>query len=436
MKLKRQFGFWTVAAIIIGQVIGIGIFLTPAGIAKSVGSPFWISVIWLVIGAMTLSGALCYGELSSRFPEAGGSYVYIREIYGKTGAFLYGWMALLVLDPGLTAIFSTGLAGYAGYLIELSITEKQILAIAVIVIIGLVNIRGAKFGANILKVLTFLKIGFLLFLIVYGFIFGSGDWNNFKPLFAVPGDIFGAFAGGIVGAFFAFAGWWEVTRIAGEVKNPQRNLPAALAIGVVAITVIYILTSLVLFYLVPVTKITGDEAYVSQAGEALFGKFGGVIFAAIIIISVLGTLVSYLMVSARVYYAMAQDGVFFKSFGQLHSRFETPHRAILIQMFLSAVLILSGTFEQIISYFFFVVVLFIAAIVAGLFKIHKKEFDGYKTPLYPLTPIFFLTITMFVSLMITMRNPFQSFLGLTVVLLGIPVYYLFFGNFIKAKAID
>jgi len=433
MQLKRQFGLWTAIALIIGQVIAVGIFLTPAGMAKSVGSPFWLLVIWVLIGLMTLSGALCYGELAARFPEAGGSYVYLREIYGKLSAFLYGWMVLLVLDPGLTAIFGVGLAGYAGYLVELSPIGKQILAISIIVVVGLINILGARVGANFLKVLTILKIATLLFIIGYGFSGGFGDWNNFQPFFAVPTDVFGAFAGGIVGAFFAFAGWWEVTRIAGEIENPERNLPKALIIGVIAITVIYILTSAVFFYLVPIAQVTSDETFAAQAGEALFGKIGGIVFAVIVIISVLGTLVAYLMVSPRVYYAMARDGVFFKSFGEPHPRYGTPHRATIIQVFLASILILAGNFEQILSYFFFVVVLFIALVVAGIFKIHGKEFGGYKTIFYPLTPIFFLLVTAVVLLMIAMKNPKQSFLGAAVVLLGVPIYYLFFRTNPKSK---
>jgi basic amino acid/polyamine antiporter, APA family len=424
MKLKRQFGLWTAIALLVGQVIAVGIFLTPAGMAKSVGSPFWLLVIWIVIGAMTLSGALCYGELAARFPEAGGSYVYLREIWGKPTAFLYGWMDLLVLDPGLTATFAVGLTSYFVYLVPLSPNGTRLFAISVVIVLGLINIWGAKISANVLKILTVLKIATLLFIIAFGFLSGFGNWSNFTPFFAVPIDTFGAFAGGIVGAFFAFAGWWEVTRIAGEVENPQKNLPKALAIGVVAITLIYILTSAVFFYLVPLGSVTTDETFAAQAGEVLFGKIGGVVFALIVVVSVLGTLVAYLMVSPRVYYAMARDGLFFKSFGELHPRFGTPHRATIIQIILACILILSGTFEQIISYFFFVVVFFIALTVAGIFKIHKTEFSGYKTFLYPLTPLFFLAITTIVLLLIAMKNPFQSFLGVAVVLCGLPVYHL------------
>ena len=413
-------------ALIVGQVIAVGIFLTPAGMAKSVGSPFWLLVIWLVMGAMTLSGALCYGELAARFPEAGGSYVYLREGYGRAVAFLYGWMDLLVLDPGLTATFAVGLASYAAYFAPLSPVGKQILAIASVIVLGLINILGAGISANFLKALTVLKIGTLLFIIGYGFLGGFGTWSNFAPFFAAPPDLFAAMAGGTVGAFFAFAGWWEVTRIAGEIKNPERNVPRALTVGVIALTLIYILTSAVFLYLVPINQVTSNETFAAQAGEVLFGKIGGLIFAAVVVVSILGTLVAYLMASPRVYYAMAQDGLFFKSFGELHPRFGTPHLATLVQIGLASILILSGTFEQIISYFFFVVVFFIGLTVAGLFRIRKQEFKGYQTFLYPLTPIFFLVVTAIVLALIAMNNPFQSFLGTAVVLLGLPVYAVFF----------
>jgi APA family basic amino acid/polyamine antiporter len=433
MQLKRQFGLWTAVALIIGQVIAVGIFLTPAGMAKSVGSPFWLFLIWIVIGAMTLSGALCFGELASRFPEAGGSYVYLREAYGRPLAFLYGWMVLLVLDPGLTALLAVGLAGYAGYLFGLSPFSKQILAVAVIVVTGAINILGARIGANFLKILTVLKIATLLFIVFYGFLGGFGRWANFTPFFARPDDMFGALAGGTVGAFFAFAGWWEVTRIAGEVENPQKNLPRILTVGVAAITVIYVLTSAVFMYLVPVSQVASDETFAAQAGEALFGKTGGVVFASIVVVSVFGTLIAYLMAAPRVYYAMARDGLFFRLFGELHPRFGTPHRATFIQIVLGSILVLSGSFEQILSYFFFIVVFFLALTVAGLFKIKKRKFDGYNTFLFPLTPIFFLLVTAIVLLLIAMRNPLQTISGVAVVLLGLPVYYLIFNRDRKSE---
>lgn len=426
MQLKRQFGPWTAVAVIIGQVIGVGIFLVPAGMAKSVGSPVWLFAIWLLVGLMTLCGALCYAELASRFPEAGGSYVYLREAYGRGTAFVYGWMVLLVLDPGLTAIFGVGFASYAGFIFEISHAMQQFLAIATVVVIGILTVLGTGLGAGFLKALTVIKVGTLLFIVVFGFGSGKGDWANFTPFFATPPDMFGAIAGGLVGAFFAFAGWWEVTRMAGEIEDPKRNVPRTLILGILGLSAIYISVSAVFTYLVPIANVQNDEAFAALAGRALFGEFGGQLFAIIVCLSVIGTLFAYQLVSPRVYYAMAKDGLFFQSFGELHPRFGTPHRAILIQVVLASILILSGGFNEILGYFFFVVILFIGLVVAGLIKIRRRETDGYITPLFPMPLVVYLFLTVAVLFFVGMRNPTQTVIGIVVVSLGIPVYHFIF----------
>ncbi|MBS1795788.1 MAG: amino acid permease [Acidobacteria bacterium] len=427
-NLKRQFGLWTAVALLVGQVIAVGIFLTPAGMAKAVGSPFWLLLIWLLLGAMTLSGALCYAELAARFPEAGGSYVYLREIWGRPVAFLYGWMDLLVLDPGLTATFAVGATKYLVYLVPLGPAAQKLVGIGLILVLGTVNILGARIGANVFKALTVVKIGTLVLIILYGFLGGFGNWDNFRPFFAAPAGGGGAVAGGLVLAFFAFAGWWEVTRMAGEVENPGKNLPRALSLGIAAITVLYVATSAVFMYLVPLGRVADDQTFAAQAGAVLFGPAGGAVFAGIVVLSVLVTMFAYLLVSPRVYFAMARDGLFFRSFGRLHPRFGTPHRATLVQMTLAVVLVLTGTFEQIIGYFFFVVVFFIALTAAGIFRLRKTAGNGYRTPFYPATPLFFLVVTGFVLLMIALRDPVASFCGVAVVLAGLPVYYLVLGS--------
>jgi APA family basic amino acid/polyamine antiporter len=426
MPLERQFGLWTASALVIGQVIAVGIFLTPAGMAKSVQSPFWLFAIWAVVGLATLCGALTYGELAARFPEAGGPYVFLREAYGKMPAFLFGWVVLLAIDPGLTAIFGVGLAGYASYIYPMSPFAQTALAISVVLVCGLVNIRGAGLGAGVLKILIALKVGSLLSLIIFGFLGGNGDWSNFSPFFASPPDWTAALIGGSIGAYFAFAGWWEVARLAGEIEEPQKNMPRALVIGIGVITLLYSLTSAVFYYLVPVGKVGDPTTFAAQAGEAMFGSTGGVVFAGVVILSVLGTIFAYLMGSPRLYYAMAKDGLFFRSFGELHEKYGTPHRATLIQMGLACILITTGTFDQILAYFFFVAIAFILIIVAGIFRVRRVPADGYKTPLYPVTPIVFIVITAFVAVMLVIQNPVQSLLGAGVVAIGVPVYLLAF----------
>jgi len=426
VALKRQFGLWTATALIVGQVIAVGIFLTPAGMAKSVQSPFWLFAIWLLIGLATLCGALSYAELSARFPEAGGPYALLRHSFGKPTAFLYGWVMMLVADPGLTAIFAVGFAGYASQIFPMGTPAQMALGIGMVIIVGTINILGAKLGAGVLKVLIALKVGAVLFLIVVGFSGGRGEWSNFSPFFSSPPDWMAALIGGSVGAYFAFAGWWDFSRVAEEIEEPNRNVPKALLLGIGFVTVIYALTSAVFFYLVPVSSVGDEITFAAQAGEVMFGSAGATAFSAIVMISVLGSLFAYLMAGPRVCYAMSRDGLFFGVFGRLHEKFQTPHRATLVQMALGCILIATGRFDQIISYFFFSVIVFILIVVAGIFRLDRPEPGKYRTPLYPITPIVFIVVTGAVAGMLVMRDPFRSLLGAGVVVLGIPVYYLLF----------
>lgn len=424
--LVRRYGLATAVAVIVGQVIAVGIFLVPAGMARSVGSPAWLLAIWMVMGVMTLCGAFCYAELAARFPEAGGTYVYLREAYGDMVAFLFGWIVLLVLDPGLTAIFAIGLTSYLDRIIAIPITYQPFVAAIVVVAVGALNIIGARLGSEIIKILTVTKVAFLLIIVVFGFLSGKGNSANLAPFFATPPDVVGAMAGGLVGAFFAFAGWWELTRIAGEIRDPERNLPRALILGVLILTLIYISVSGVFMYLVPTAGITSDETFAAQVGEVLFGSAGAAVFSAVVIASVLGSLIAYMMVSPRLYYAMAIDGLFFKSVAAVHRKFETPYIAIAIQATLAVVMIFSGSFQEILSLFFFVVVLFIAATVASIFVFRRRsDHDGFKAPGYPLSPVIFLVITGVVLFFIAMRDPGRSSIGVGLVILGLPVYYLF-----------
>ncbi|HET9477830.1 MAG TPA: amino acid permease, partial [Pyrinomonadaceae bacterium] len=421
----------TAAALVVGEVIAVGIFLTPAGMAKQLGSPLWLLVVWLAMGAMALCGALCYGELSARYPEAGGGYVYLREAYGPAVAFMYGWMAFLVMDPGLTAALAVGLATYAGYVVNLTPPATKLLAIAAIVAIALVNIRGVRLGAWFVRVLMFLKLGLLAFVILWGVGFQLGDWSNFTPFIARHPNsppLIGALAGGLVGAFFSFAGWWDLGKLAGEVKRPARTLPKALILGVITVTVVYILTSLVFVYLVPLDQVTSGETFAAQAGEVLFGRAGGTVFSLIVVVAVLGSLAAVVMSAPRVYFAMARDGLFVPAVASIHPRFETPAFAIALQAALASVLVLAGTFNDIISYFIFVVVVFIGLTVVALFRLRRRapHDAGYLTPGYPVTPIIFLVLIVVLLVLLGGNNPKQALLGVAVVSLGLPFYLLVF----------
>ncbi|MGI9067858.1 MAG: APC family permease [Pyrinomonadaceae bacterium] len=430
-ELKRQIGLRTATALVVGEVIAVGIFLTPASMAKSLASPFWLLVVWVVMGAMAACGALCYGELAARYPEAGGGYVYLREAYGRPIAFLYGWMALLVMDPGLTAALAVGMAGYVGYMLNLSPTGIKAVAIGVVALLAAVNMFGVRLGAWVMRWLTVLKLGLLLFLLFWAFGFQLGDWSNFTPFVARRSNstpLLGALAGAIVAAFFSFGGWWDVTKLAGEVREPALTLPRALVYGVVIVTVVYILTSAVFLYLVPLDGVASGEIFAAQAGEVLFGKSGGQMFSLVVVVAILGSLAALIMSAPRVYFAMARDGLFVPAAAVLHPRFGTPARAIALQALLASILVTLGSFDQIISYFVFVVVIFIAMTVAALFILRRKQAknSGYLTPGYPVTPVIFLLLVGLLLLLLGSNNPKQSFLGVTVVTLGIPVYYFFF----------
>lgn len=383
------------------------------------------------MGAMAVCGALCYAELAARYPEAGGGYVYLREAYGRPLAFLYGWMALLVMDPGLSAALALGLASYAGYSLRLSSLASKLTAVGVIMVLALINIVGVRLGGGLLRWLTFAKLGLLLLIILWAIIFRLGDWSYFTPFVsqrAGSAPLLGALAGGMVAAFFSFGGWWDVTKLAGEIREPERTLPRALIYGVAIVTIVYVLTSAVFFYLVPLEAVASGETFAAQAGEVLFGKAGAQVFSAIVIIAIVGSLAALIMAGPRVYFAMARDGLFFPAAAALHPRFGTPARAIALQALLASILVAAGSFNQIIGYFIFVVVIFIALTVAGLFVLRRKSSarPAYATPGYPATPIMFLLLVCLLLFLLGSNNPRQSLLGVGVVALGVPVYYVFF----------
>jgi APA family basic amino acid/polyamine antiporter len=429
--LTRHLGLASVTALVIGEVIAVGIFLTPASMARSLGSPLWVLVVWLIMGAMALSGALCYGELAARFPEAGGGYVYLRRAYGPVVAFLYGWKCLFVMDPGITAALAVGLASYVGYVVPLSGAGLKAVAVGSILALAAVNIVGVRFGARLMRWLTALKLGALALIALLALGLGLGHWSNFVPFVAQRAGsdpLPGALAPALVGAFFAFGGWWEISKLAGEARDPARTLPRALAIGVSVITVVYVLTSMVFLYLVPLEQVTSGETFAAQAGEALFGPAGGRLFAGIVIVAVLGSLLALLMALPRAYFAMARDGLFFKAVAAVHPRFGTPARAIALQAALASTLVGLGTFNQIVSYFVFVTVLFVGLTVAALFVLRRRDVaaPAYRTPGYPVTPAIFLSLVAGLLFLLAGHNPLQAALGVGIVGLGVPVYFVAF----------
>ena len=426
-SLKRELGTWSVVALVISEVVAVGVFLTPATMARTLGSPFWLLLIWLTMGVMALSGALCYGELAARLPRAGGGYVYLREAYGRPLAFLYGWKCLLVMDPGITAALAVGLSSYVGYLGLLTPNGTKVIAVGAIILAAIANLVGVRFVALALEWLTAFKLGALALLVVASLSVGSGHWSNLIPFVAQrtgSEPLPGALAPAFVGAFFAFGGWWEIGKLAGEARDPARTMPRGLAIGVLTVLVIYIVTSAVFLYAVPLEQVTTSQAFAAQAGQALFGRSGGALFALIVIIAVFGSLLALLMALPRVYYAMAKDGVFLRTVGALSPRTGIPTRAIAIQATLASILVLLGTFDQIVTYFVFVTVAFVGLTVGGLMVLRRRSGHDapYRTPGYPVTPLVFLLLVATTLVLLAGHNPRQAAFGVGIVALGIPVY--------------
>jgi len=424
--MERRLGLLAATSVVVGQVVAVGIFLTPATMARTLGSPLLVLLVWLLIGATAIAGALVYGELAARYPEAGGGYVYLREAWGPRVAFLYGWQCLLVMDPGIAAALAAGLAAYVSYLVPMAAGTSKALAIAVIAAAAAVNILGTRVGARVVEALTGVKLVALGAIVLGGFALGRGDWGHFLPFASTRAGtpaLPEALAGGLLAAFFAFGGWWEATKLAGEVRDPARTVPRALVLGIAIVTVAYVATSAVFLYLVPLERVTTGEAFAAQAGEALFGEVGGTVFTLIVLVSVAGSLLATLMGPPRVYYAMGRDGVFPSAVGELSPRFGTPARAIAIQAGLASLLVALGTFDQIVGYFVFVAVAFVGLTVAGVFRLRGRPgaAPAYIAPWYPAAPLVFLILLTTLLLVVAVGNPRQSLGGVLVVALGLPV---------------
>lgn len=442
VPLARSLGLTSAVALIVAEVVGVGIFLTPAAMAKALGSPFWVLVVWLVIGLMAVCGALCYGELAARYPEAGGGYAYLREAYGRGTAFLYGWKSLIVMDPGLTAALAMGLASYASIATGFGAASEKVVAIGAIALLAAINVRGVRLGAGVLRTITALKLALLALIIGWGFAARLGDWQHFVPFVAQrPGSasLAGALAGGMVAAFFSFGGWWDAAKLAGEMRDPARTLPRALVLGVAIVTVMYVLTSGVFVYLVPIGSATSGEAFAAQAGSVLFGAAGARVLSWVVVVSVLSSLLGLMMAAPRVYFAMARDGLFPAAVAAVHPRFGTPARAIALQAVLACVLVLIGSFAQIVAYFIFVTVAFIGLTVAALFVFRRRDdptipATAFRTPAFPFTPLIFLLLVVLLLAMLAAQRPVEAGLGVLAMALGWPVYQLAFARDLPEEA--
>jgi APA family basic amino acid/polyamine antiporter len=418
-------GLAATVSVVTGESIALGIFLTPAAMARSLGSPLLLAAVWCGMGVMTLCGALCYSELAVQYPLTGGEYVYLREGYGGRIAFLYGWMSAAVMDPGLAAALAVGAAPYVMALLGLSSSAQRWIPVVILLGVALLNYVGTALSRRVMATANLLKIAVLVCLVMWAWISGHATFAHLMPLTlrrSGSEPIFAAVAGATVSAFFCFGGWWEAGKIAGEVRNPRRNMPLAFTCGVLLVTAVYMLVSCAFLMVVPMEKIVSNTAFVAQFGDALFGATGGKVLSACVLLSVMGGLMALTMAAPRVYYAMAKDGAFFAPFGRLHSRFGTPANAVLLQTGLALLVLSFGAFDRILSFIIFSAVCFLALSVTTLFRMREPVRRWW----FPAAPIVFLAGCVVIDLMILMHDPIPALIGLVIVLFGDPVRRLFF----------
>jgi basic amino acid/polyamine antiporter, APA family len=423
----RSLGLVPATCLVVGQVVGVGIFLTPAEMAHGLGAPGLVLALWVLLGVMTFTGALCYGELASRFPEAGGAYVYLREGWGEAAAFLYGWKCLLVMDPGITAALAAGLADYVVFLWPGVPGGAKAVALVAILLLASLTALGTRLAAGALVAVTLLKLALLAVIVAWGVASSHASAAHDALSFArYPGapPLVPALAGGFVAAFFSFGGWWEAARMAGEVKDPRRTLPRAFVAGVAIVTLVYILTSAVFMTLVPPAEAGDAGAFAARLGERLFGPAGGTVLALAVVVSVAGSLAAVILTSPRTYVALARDGLFPVRLARLDPRLGTPVRAIALQAALASALLLLGSFADIVAYFVFVTVAFVAASVATLYRLPPLAGAAFVTPARRFTPAVFIGLCLLLLGLLLAGKPLQAIAGLLVVAAGLPAYAL------------
>ncbi len=418
-KERRQLGLAAAIAIVVGESIALGIFLTPAGMARSLGSPLLLGAVWCGMALMAFCGALCFAELAVRFPESGGEYVYLRRSFGDATAFLYGWMSTLVMYPGVAAALAVGAGAYVVALFPMGKAAAVCVPAALVLLFGGVNLLGSNVSGRWMTALNLLKLSVLFLLVTRALTSSHAHVANLFPLAERrPGAeaLFPAIAGAAISAFFSFGGWWEAGKIAGEIRRPERNLPIAFLAGVGLVTAIYLLISFAFLVVMPMGGSTPSVAFVAQFGEALFGSAGAKILSACVLICVAGGLAALTMASPRVCYAMARAGAFLPSFGRMNER-GVPVNAVLLETALALVALLLGAFDRILAYIIFSVVIFQGLTVWSLFRVTPRVRRWW----YPAAPIAFLVFCAVIALLILAHDPLPAFLGVGIVLCGEPV---------------
>ena len=437
--LKRQLGLWSAVAVLVGSTIGSGIFRSPAGIADKLPGPLPLMAVWIAGGLFALCGALTLAELSGAFPHTGGVYVIIREGWGRLSAFLFGWAELTLIRAASLGAISTTVAEYfmrvSGFdpSVEPYRTYVHYVAAVAILLTATFNYVGVRWGSLVQNVTTLAKYGGLLFIILIAFALGlPRTGGHYTP--AAPDGSFhiAAFGLALVSVLWAFDGWADLSFVAGEVKDPRRTLPRALIIGTVAVIAIYLLANLAYMAVLPVEEIRHSRLVAADVAQRLIGAPGVIFVACTVMLSTFGTLNGTLLTAPRIFFAMADDGLFFRKVAAVHPTYHTPYVSILLTTSLGVVFVMLRTFEQLADTFVIAVVPFYALAVAAVFVLRKRaDYDPpFRAPLYPIVPALFILATCFLlgNAIVDPTSRWPTLAVLGIILLGVPVYYLTVGR--------
>ena len=461
---KPTLGLFDGTMIVAGSMIGSGIFIVSADIVRNTGSAGWLVAVWLITGFMTLTAALSYGELSGMFPKAGGQYVYLKEAYNPLMGFLYGWSFFAVIQTATIAAVGVAFSKFLAYLVPelgnnyiladlgfIKISSGQIVAIFIICLLTVINSRGVKEGKLIQTLFTSAKLLALFGLIVFGFLLVKESYwaENWKTGFsamqiehdasgafvphgnwsAISGSVLmGALAASMVGSIFSSDAWNNVTFIAGEMKNPKRNIGLSLFLGTLIVTIIYVSANLMYLNVLPLNELafpTDDRVAVAAANK-IFPAFGTTLIAFLIMVSTFGCNNGLILAGARVYYTMAKDGLFFKQIGTLNKN-SVPAVALWVQCIAASLWSLSGKYGDLLDMISFVVVLFYMLTIGGIFILRKKRPNAerpYKAFGYPVLPILYILMGLAFCILLIIYKPKFTWPGLVIVLIGVPLYYL------------
>ncbi len=439
-ELVRGLSLVDAASIVVGSIIGTGVFLKTSTMSSLVGSPGMVILIWIVAGLLSLAGALAYAELGSLMPSAGGEYVYLKEGYGDLWAFLYGWMRFWIGSPGSIAAYAVGAMTFLSGAVDLTpIGGKPAAAVIVIIFFSALNCLSVAFGGRLNSIMTGLKLMMIIGLSLGIFFFTKeGSFSHFSDKTISSNGFAGwaAFGSATLAALWAYDGWNNLPMVAGEIKNPQRNIPLSLGLGMVMILAIYCVANIAYFYALPFIEIlnANSDAFpdalpvATKAAMTFLGQSGITILSAAFVFSALGAMNGSIMTGARVPYAMAKDGLFFRQLANVNEASLVPVFSIIVQGAVSILLALSGTFDQLTNYVVFSAWIFYAMVTGVVFVLRKKMPDAvrpYKTLGYPVVPIIFIILAILLLINTVVESPKESLIGLAFITAGVPFFFIF-----------